>query len=151
MTFDSQNWIELAGTGIRSLPPALDRCTLGWRGVAVDARTAFLPETLTADEVFRESNAERRRVMMERIGHERFLAISQARELDRDRDAGGERRLLRVDVQGDEPLVCVSVACPSTAKRYLLRVPPHVRTCHEAVAWLAGYDNPDFYNPVLET
>ena len=147
----SQTWIELGGTGIRSLPDSLEDCTLRWRGVAVDPRVVFEPETLTADDVFRAGNVEQRRVMVKRIGYERFLEIANARELDRDTDRGGERRLLRIDVPPDEPLVCVSVTCPSTQNRYFLRVPPHVRTCHEAVAWTAGYDNPDFYNPIVET
>ena len=32
-----------------------------------------------------------------------------------------------------------------------LRVPPTVRTCRAAAAWLAGFSEPDAYRPVLET
>lgn len=64
---------------------------------------------------------------------------------------GGERRLLRVPMENDEDLVCVSVQCPSTGRRYLIRVPPNTRTCHQAAAWIAGFDDPRKYNPIIET
>ena len=72
-------------------------------------------------------------------------------ELDKDSDAGGVRRLLRVEFAGDEPLVCLNVFCPSTGRQYMLRVPPQMRHCHAAAAWIAGFDNPDEYQPVQET
>jgi len=93
----------------------------------------------------------RRRVLLERVGFERFLREVEAEVVDEDTDAGGERRLLRVAMQGDEDLVCVSVKCPSTGRQYLLRVPPRTRTCHEAVAWTAGFSNPHDYKPAIET
>ncbi len=59
--------------------------------------------------------------------------------------------LLLPAVQRDEDLVCVSLNCPSTGRRYVLRVPPAIDTCRRAAAWLAGFDNADDYAPVLET
>ena len=50
-----------------------------------------------------------------------------------------------------EDIVCVQVKCPSTAKDYLLRVPPEMQTCQEAVAWTAGFRNPNSYRPLVET
>jgi hypothetical protein len=145
------SWIDLADSGITWLPVAARAAQLRWRGVPIDARIAFRPETITAEEVLGEENAERRRVLLERMGYDRFLAQARAEVLDRDRDAGGERRLLRVSLPGDEPLVCVAVICPSTGRQYLLRVPPHIRTCRGAVAWVAGFDNPDDYRPIAES
>jgi hypothetical protein len=43
------------------------------------------------------------------------------------------------------------VACPSTGRRYALRVPPTMRSCRQAAAWTAGFDNPDLYRPLIET
>jgi len=143
-------WVEVAGSGLTGLPRG-HAGGVRWRGVFVDERVAFRPETITAAEVLQEQNAELRRVMLERMGNERFLAEAGATVLDTDRDAGGERRLLRVAIPGDEDLVCVSVCCPSTGRRYLLRAPPHVRTCREAVAWGAGFEDPDQYRPLVET
>lgn len=145
------SWVDIAGTGIRSLPDSLRGAQLRWRGVPVDERIAFRPETITAREALAERNAELRRVMIERMGYENFLRESDAEVLDRDRDPGGERRLLRVRLEGDEDLVCVAVICPSTARQYLIRVPPTVRTCRQAVAWVAGFDNPNDYRPLAET
>jgi hypothetical protein len=106
---------------------------------------------LTADEILGEPNAEVRRVMIERVGFEWLAEHAGAEVLDRDRDPGGERRLLRVPIPNDEPLVCVSVNCPSTGRQYVLRVPPTTTTCRQAVAWMAGYDDPKDYRPEVET
>jgi hypothetical protein len=101
--------------------------------------------------VLAERNAERRRVMLERYGLDRFMADARAEILDEDQDAGGRRRLLRLTLEGDEDLVCVTVVCPSTDRQFVLRVPPTMRTCRQAVAWTAGYDDPDLYSPRVET
>jgi hypothetical protein len=144
-------WIDLAGTPIRGVPTASAGVEIRWRGVPIDERIAFHPETVTASEVLDEPNVQRRRVLLERCGYERFIRETDAQVLDTDRDRGGERRLLRVPMSRDEDLVCVSVICPSTGSRYVLRVPPTMRTCRQAVAWVAGYDDPDAYQPAIET
>jgi hypothetical protein len=145
------SWIDLADTRIAWLPASARQAQIRWRGVPIDERIAFRPETITGEEVLQEQNAERRRVLLERMGYEAFLRQVRAQELDRDHDAGGERRLLRVPLAGDEPLVCLAVICPSTERQYLLRVPPNMRRCHQAAAWIAGFDNPDDYRPIVET
>jgi len=145
------SWIELAGSGLRELPASLQGTRIRWRGVPVDERIAFRPETIATKEVLGERNVELRRVLLERMGYEKFLHEANARIVDRDRDPGGERRLLRVPLPDDEDLVCVAVICPSTDRQYLIRVPPTMKTCRQAVAWIAGFDNPDDYRPVAET
>lgn len=146
-----RSWVDVAGTGLASLPKSLAGARLRWRGVAVTERVAFRPETITADEILAEPNAEVRRVMLERVGFEWFFDQADAEVLDADRDPGGERKLLRLALPGDEPLVCVSLACPSTGRRYVLRVPPAMITCRAAAAWLAGFDDPADYAPLIET
>ena len=79
------------------------------------------------------------------------MRSADARVLDADTDAGSGRELLQVELANDESLVCVSVQCPSTGRRYLLRVPPTVTSCQEAVAWTAGFDDPLDYRPIVET
>ena len=81
--------------------------------------------------------------MIERMGFDRFMREAGAERLDADRDPGGPRELLRVPMQGDEDIVCLSVRCPSTGRHYLLRVPPTMKTCHQAAAWMAGFDDPE--------
>jgi len=146
------SWIDIGGSGIAKLPDRYDHVGIRWRGVAVTRRIAFEPETLTPQEIFEEKNAEVRRVMMERFGYARLMEVADAEVLDEDRDGrGGERRLLRVPIERDEPLVCVSVTCPSTGRKFLLRVPPTIQSCRQAVAWTAGFDDPDQYRPAVET
>jgi hypothetical protein len=150
-TLTVTSWIDVAHSGINNLPEQLHGVALRWQGVRIDDRIAFQPETLTADEVLSQPNAELRRVLLERMGYEAFLAAVNATILDQDEDRGGERRLLKVPLQGDEDLVCVAVYCPSTGRQYLIRVPPRMRSCRAAVAWIAGFDNPDDYHPIMET
>lgn len=146
-----RSWIDIADTQITSLPKELSHVSLRWRGVTINSQIAFFPETLTADQVLGEANAEVRRVMVERIGFERFLQQVKAEVVHEDRDPGGQRQLLRVRLKDDEDLVCVSVGCPSTGRRYIIRVPPNMETCHQAVAWTAGFDKAGDYRPIAET
>jgi hypothetical protein len=148
---DVRSFLDVSGTGITAKPAHLKNVGLRWRGVAVNSRIAFSPQTLTAEETLKEPNAEVRRVMIERMGFERFLRDADATVIHTDSDAGGKRQLLRVALANDEPLVVVSVNCPSTGRHYLIRVPPTMQTCHQAVAWTAGFDNPDDYRPLAET
>lgn len=145
------SWLDLGGSGVTALPAALQDVDLRWRGVRVDQRIAFRPEELKAAEVLAERNTERRRVMIERMGNLRFLQEARARVLDQDTDPGGPRELLAIDLREDEPMVGLSCRCPSTGRQYLLRVPPNMRSCHQAAAWIAGFDDPRLYRPEVET
>lgn len=145
------SWVDLAGTGVTELPPSLRGVRLRWKGVLVEERVVFRPETIHGRDVLATANAETRRIMLERIGVERFIADVHPVTLDRDNDAGGNRELLRVELRGDEDLVCLCVNCPSTGRSYLLRVPPTLTRCHQAAAWIAGFDDPNAYAPLAET
>jgi hypothetical protein len=143
-------WIEVADAALESVPPRLESA-LRWRGVRVPAAVVLRPETITARDILAEENTEVRRVMIERMGYERFMFAAGAVILDDDRDPGGPRYLLRVEIPRDEPLVCLAVSDPSTGRQYVLRVPPTVASCRQAAAWIAGFDNPDAYRPLAET
>jgi hypothetical protein len=144
------HWLELAGSGLTSLPTGL-RVQLRWQGTTVDERTAFRPEELRAADLLQVRNVTHRRVLLERFGLDRFMHEVGGLVLDRDRDAGGERQLLSVPLPDDEPLHVLRVNCPSTAHVYMLRVPPQVRTCRRAAAWLAGFEHERDYRPLIET
>lgn len=144
-------WIDVGGSGITRLDPPNHEVGLRWRGVAIDHRIAFQPESITGAEVLAQQNTELRRVLIERMGYERFLAEARPQVIDRDRDPGGPRELLRLPLANDEDLVCLSCRCPSTQRHYLLRVPPGMRSCHQAAAWMAGFDDPAKYRPLIET
>lgn len=149
------HWADIAGCHLPSLPKyyrdGKEKGRIRWRGVIIDEQIACHPETLRAQDVFNNPNVEVRRVMIERMGYERFLAEANAETLDQDQDAGGSRRLLLVPLKEDEPLVCLAVLDPSTGRRYVLRVPPNMQSCHQAAAWIAGFENPDDYHPIAET
>jgi len=147
-------WIDIAHSGLTTeecLPAGLERVQLRWGGVNIDRRIAFHPESLTVDEVLEEQNAEKRRVLLDRYGYARLLVDAQAEIRDTDRDPGGERQLFRLPLPGDEDLVAMSCHCPSTGRQYIIRVPPTTPTCRHAAAWIAGFDNPDDYQPLIET
>ncbi len=145
-------WIDIGGSGVSSLPKSLTNAPLRWRSVPITHVIAFEPEKITSKQVLAEKNAELRRVMIERMGYLRFSEEVGAKELDHDTDAGGKRQLLRIDIaDDDEPLVGLACRCPSTQRQYFLRVPPQMKTCHQAAAWMAGFDDPTLYRPVIET
>jgi hypothetical protein len=143
--------LDLADTGITILPATARVNQFFWRGAPIFERTAFSPEIITHYEVFAEKNLTTRRVLIERMGIERFMREAKPEVLDLDQDAGGERQLLRIELRSDEPVVCLSVIDPSTGRQYMLRVPPTMTTCRQAAAWIAGFDNPDDYKPLVET
>ncbi len=144
--------VEVAGSGLRGLPWSLRSTTVRWRGVPVSDRIAFgEPNDFTLEDVTRERNLTMRRVLLERVGLDWLLDRGNAIAVDQDQDRGGERRLLRFALEGGEDIVCVVVHCPSTGNRYVLRVPPSIRSCREAVAWTAGFTDADAYRPEVET
>jgi hypothetical protein len=143
--------IHLGGSGLSKLPEKSRGVQIRWNGVLANDLIAFRPESITAEMVLGEQNIERRRIMLERMGMEKFFMESNAEVLHQDRDPGGERRLLRMPIPDDEDLVCLSVICPSTERRYIIRVPPTITNCRQAAAWIAGFDDPTLYKPLKET
>lgn len=144
------HWIELAESGITSLP-AGHGFVLRWRAVQVDDRIAFESQSITGQDILNTENVELRRVLIERLGYATFLQQVGGVVRHQDRDAGGERQLVCVAFDDDEPLMVLKLTCPSTGHIHILRVPPYLRTCHQAAAWVAGFDNSEDYNPLVET
>lgn len=121
-----------------------------WHGVRVNQKMIISRESLTAEEILKTRNIEVRRVMIERYGLGRFVNESHAEKVHEDRDYGGTRQLFRIDMRNDEPILIVRVKCPSTGSDYILRVPPTMRTCDEAIAWTFGFYT-NQYRPLIET
>jgi len=143
--------LNLADSGLTDLPKSSQDASLAWRGIPVDWAIAFYPDSITTLQIVEERNVARRRVMLERYGLERFIQSVLPDVLDQDTDPGGERSLLRCRLFGDEDIVCLRVTCPSTRAAYILRVPPTVRTCRQAAAWIAGFEDVEKYDPLVET
>ena len=128
----------------------------GWaiyavHGVRVPEQVITAPQTLTIKQIEYETNAEVRRVMVERFGMERFILESGAQLVHTD-ECGA---LYRKELSQDEPLVAVHVVNSTpepdgSVKKYILRVPPTIQTAREAVAWTFNL-KPEQYKPQIET
>jgi len=118
-----------------------------WDGILVPSHIGEARDRLTAELVARIRNQEVRRVVLDRLGWERFLQTAGAKLVAQD-DFG---KLWSTDVQLDSEavqLVEVINATPEpdgSYRRYFLRVPPTTKTARAAVAWTFGFDDPSQY------
>ena len=124
-----------------------------WHGVQVPPKVVLNPELLTIGEIEGMTNVEVRRVAIERFGTERFLRESHATRIHAD-----EYGELYITRSGDEKIAMVKVVnataeADGSFKNYFLRVPPHVTTAREAVAWTFGFEGKDLarYAPIKQT
>ena len=120
-----------------------------WHGLRVEQRIIEHPETITAQEILAEENAEMRRVMVERIGMERFISEAKAKKIH-SHEMGD---LFSIDLPNDpeEHIRAVRVVDPSTDRVYFLRVPPSISRADDAVAWTFGFDAAKDYHPIAES
>lgn len=63
----------------------------------------------------------------------------------------GTSKLIRVYIERyNQPITYIIVEDVSTKKYYILRVPPEVNSCREALAWTFGMSEEE-YNPIKES
>ncbi len=119
-----------------------------WHGVLVSEQVILHPERLTREDWLQESNLEVRRIIQERLGPDRFIALVGGTCIDR----GQRGKLLAVDLGDDPERVAhyIHVQDTSTERQYYLRVPPSISRADEAVAWTFGLDEQE-YQPEQET
>jgi hypothetical protein len=113
----------------------------GWslyhiHGVAIDERIVMHPETITIDEINKEENAEKRRIMIDRYGVQRFLTDTKATLLHCDVSHGLPRGLVE-DCHRNRWLYGSD---NSTGRVYTMPVPQDVTTCREAHEAICGFD-----------
>ena len=88
---------------------------------------------ISVREILAERNEAYRRELIERYGGlDRFLASTKAETVGHDPDNAAT--LVRLPTAG-EPIVALSLTCPSTGKHYWLRVPPQIQTPRDGLAW----------------
>jgi hypothetical protein len=120
------------------------------RGTVIPARFVEKRDEITVGEIKKQYNAELRRILCELYGWERFLRDAGAEKVHRD----GFGTLWRVNDGGRETAMYVEVenatAENGRRRRFFLRVPPTMRTAHEAVAWTFGLTMGS-YKPVEES
>ena len=109
------------------------------------------PDSITVGEIQAETNAEIRRIMIERYGLSRYLEDAGAKIIH----SSGDRILYRQEMPDDEPLVMVRVlnSTPEPTgeiKSYFLRVPPDIEDADTAVAWSFNMTKEE-YRPEVET
>jgi len=122
-----------------------------WHGTTVPANLIDNPAVMTVGLILYETNAEVRRVMIERFGVSKFIAAANAKKVHED-ECG---ILYRLELRDDEPLVMVKVLNTTpepdgTRKEYFLRVPPSIQTAREAVAWTFDMSAAE-YSPQRQT
>lgn len=117
-----------------------------WHGVRCPEQ--YILGKLTRADWLREQNLERRRVIEERLGPERLMALLGGRCIDQSRRG----KLIEIDLPVDPERVAhyLQVRDASTNRQYYLRVPPSIIHADEAVAWTFGLDAAT-YQPDQET
>ena len=125
-----------------------------WHGVRVAANVIDTPaETITAKWIADERNAEVRRVLVERVGAERYMVLAGGEVVNRD-DWGTLWEVTRPEPMRVVELLNSTPEPDGSSKRYFLRVPHTAerrdpdrcvacgadlavipKTAHEAVAW----------------
>jgi hypothetical protein len=127
-----------------------------WHGVIIDWDKSWIitnPERITLESINKEQNAEVRRVMIERFTFERYIKESKAKPIDESKWGW----LFSLDIGLPEPvkLVYVTNSTPEpdgTYKKYMIPVPPHIKTCLEGLAWsFEGVTEEEYSNMILET
>ncbi len=102
---------------------------------------------LTAREVISCRNAEIRSLLLGQFGYERLIQELQANVLHQD----GDSQLIEINMgKHEEDIRLIKVRDSTTKQFYLLRVPPTVWSCKQAVAWTFGMEE-DEYDPIKET
>lgn len=129
-----------------------------WHGVNVTEKIIMRPETITSEDIMTEDNAEIRRIMIERMGEDRFLESANAKLVHEDKDdLDFPRKLWRVDFEGrrEDPWVAVQVVNSTpepdgSRRKFVIPVPPDIETCQQALAWTFGM-GADEYQPGQQT
>ncbi len=143
-----------------------------WHGIRTTEQVIMRPETITAQQVQAEENAELRRVMVERMGWERYCDQAKMRLVHSDHldtnfptlpiseivDNGSRlvtefrsgREVAELLEAGelldfeDRPMRFVRLTDPSTGRQYVLRVKHDHRRCYEAVGWTVGLSEEEY-------
>jgi hypothetical protein len=148
----------------------------GWliyavHGVVVPERVIMLPETITAAEITAEPNVEIRRVMIERLGYEKYATDTNLKLIDScpaNHPLKGLRTARLLRDSSDLYLLDMLNSTPEpdgTTKRYLLAIDPtcyNGRAGRECLAAMAStwrresdmsliFDRPEDYSPMAES
>jgi hypothetical protein len=116
-------------------------CIYAIHGVRVPEQVVMDPASLTLESIKSESNAEVRRIMIDRFGFGKYLEASDSKVIDRD--------FVDVQIGHGQPMPRVLIRDPfddtflygtdgSTERCYAMPVPSTVNTCREAHQAICG-------------
>lgn len=128
--------------------------------IHVSPHVVLDPKSITLEEIVAEENIERRRILIDRFGIERYLEGIDAKIIHADETGTlWQENIEEVERWRRErqlaPLTVVEVVNCTPEKdggrrHYFLRVPPTMTKAREAVAWTFGLES-DEYWPIMET
>ena len=130
-----------------------------YKDILVPSKYIIDRENLTFDEVITQDNAEVRRVGMEIYGFERMISEKRLKLIDSvehdDPEMVSELYRAKLSNKDEEELSIIRVSdgtptADGKRKKYILQVPPDMKTFQQAVAWTFRKE-PDDYHPVIET
>lgn len=107
-----------------------------WHGVRVTEQIILRPETITAEQIAKEPNAQVRQVMVERVGIERVCQMFNAQSIH----AQGEYDLLSLDLGDGRRRPYLKMRNPSVGCYHIEGVHPDCRTVQQAINWRASGD-----------
>lgn len=92
------------------------------------------PNKLTVEKINNENNSEKKRMLIDLMGVDKYLKDSKAQVIHTDSTKLNGNRAL-IGTQDARWLTC---QCPSTGRVYFIGVPGDITTCKAADAWLGG-------------
>ena len=122
-------------------------------GSALSVYCALARDSIPAELVLKEPNAEVRRLLLEALGVDWLAAKLAHTVIHQDTDGcGNPRELWRIQLMATRRgyIHLVHVVCPTTHRAYPLFVPSSTKTCQEAVAASFGMRSEE-YHPVRES
>ena len=107
-----------------------------WRGVLVTEQIVLAPNTLTPEQIAKETNVQVRQVMVERVGIERVCQMFQAQCVDKR----GDYELLALNLGDGRIRPYLKMLNPSMPGIYHVEgVAPNITTVQEALNWRNGF------------
>lgn len=129
-----------------------------WRGIYISEKLWMECPKYTAKDILGIKNIELRRAVMEKVGLNKFIAMSRCINKGKGDFEGCE--LYALEVEDEQPpdntvkFARLKNSTPEpdgTYKDYFLRVPPSVGTVEEAVKWSFGFSNKESMEYTIQT
>jgi hypothetical protein len=112
-----------------------------WNGIIIPEKWIKEKESITKDNIIKETNAEKRRCLQEILGSKQYAKLLNIEVIDEDIDGCNNSMKLFKTKEPDnlinEHIFFLNVICPSTKREYYLCV-PECKNVWEAKAWTAG-------------